>query len=169
MKIYMSNIEQIKNMATLESKLSDAELIQYGKFSNNVRKLQYLLSHSIVKSVCGENVVVDKNSKPTIKNGFISITHKDNIVIVAVSQMPVGIDIENATIERDFIGESELLNLPKPKDKYDFYKNFVEYEARFKFGNGSANAYFYKDGDYLICVCSNEPKNNIEFISFCAE
>ena len=94
---------------------------------------------------------------------------KDNTVIVAVSQMPVGIDIENATIERDFIGESELLNLPKPNDKQFFYKNFVEYEARIKFGNGPANTYFYEDGDYLICVCSNEPKSDIEFISFCAE
>ncbi len=164
----MSNIQDIKNVPELEQKLSGAELLQYGKFSNKNRKLQYLLSHAKVKDVCGENVIVDKNSAPIIKSGFISIAHKDNWVIVAVSDSPVGVDIENTTINRDFIGESELLNLPKPKNKQDFYKNFVEYEARIKFGADAekANSYFYEKGDYLICVCSIEPQNEI---SFCSE
>lgn len=168
MKIYMSNIEDIKNISEMERKLSASEVVQYGKFSNKVRKLQYLLSHAIVKSVCGENIIVDKNGKPTIKNGFVSIAHKDNWVVVAVSQTYVGVDIENTSIERDFLGESELLNLPKPKDKQDFYKNFVEYEARIKFGSNAekANTYFYEKGDYLICICSIEAQSEI---SFCSE
>lgn len=167
----MSNIEQIKNITGLEQKLSGPELVQYGKFSNQNRKLQYLLSHTIVKDVCGENIIVDENGTPTIKNGFVSISHKDNIVVVAISGSSVGIDIENANIERDFIGESALLNLPKPNNKREFYENFTGYESRVKFGNGAkdANVYFYENGDYLICVCSTESKDNIQFISFCAE
>ena len=171
MKIYMSNIEDIKNVSALEQKLSAAEMIQYGKFSNNIRKLQYLLSHSIVKDVCGENIITGEKGVPTIKSGFVSIAHKDNLVVVAFSDKTVGIDIENTTIDRDFNAESELLKLPKPKDKMDFYKNFVKYESHIKFGNGAenANTYFYDKGDFLIGVCSFDSEQDIQFISFCAE
>lgn len=169
MKIYMSNIRQIKDIPNLENKLSKMEMVQYGKFSNQTRKLQYLLSHAIVKDICGENVVVDKDGRPTIKSGFVSIAHKDNIVIIAISNKRVGIDIENASLERDFIGESELLKLDKPTDKRNFYENFVKYESRIKFGDGAQNAKmsFYDMEQYLIGVCSDDA--DIKFVSFCAE
>ena len=77
MKIYMSNIESIKNRADLETKLSESELLQYRNFSNNTRKLQYLLAHTLVKDVCGENVTVSENGVPTIKSGFVSICRKN--------------------------------------------------------------------------------------------
>ena len=166
MKIYMSNIANIKNMADLENNLSEPELLQYNKFSNNIRKLQYLLSHSLIKKVCGENVVVAENGAPTIKSGFVSIAHKDNLVVVAVADTNVGIDIENTDIERDFIGQSALLNLPKPSDKKDFYRNFVDFEAKLKYGNGAdgANIYFYEFDNYLVGVCSKEQSKDIHFV-----
>ncbi len=163
MKVYMSNIEDIKNLTDLESKLSKSELIQYNRFTSKKRKLQYLLSHAIVRDICGENIVVE-NGKPTIKSSFVSIAHKDNWVVVAVSKKQVGIDIENTNVVRNFVEQSELLGLPKTKYKKTFYKNFVEFEARFKFGDGAdkANTYFYEMDNYLICICTKE--KNIQFI-----
>jgi len=163
MKIYMSNIEHIKNIPDLEKKLSESELLQYNRFTSKNRKLQYLLSHAIVRDVCGENIVVE-NGKPTIKSGFVSIAHKDNWVVVAVSKKQVGIDIENTNVARNFVEQSELLGLPKTKYKKTFYKNFVEFEARFKFGDSAdkANTYFYEMDNYLIGICTKE--KNIQFI-----
>ncbi len=166
MKIYMSNIEQIKNIHDLEKKLSESELSRYKNFANKRRKLQYLLSHAIVKSVCGENIITDKSGVPTIKSGFVSIAHKDNWVAVALSDVPVGIDVENTDVERDFAKQSELLGLKITDNKKDFYKNFVEFEARFKYGKDSNDAkmYFYKNGKYLIGVCTKEKPENIQFM-----
>ena len=166
MKIYMSNIADIKNITDMESKLSKLDILQYKKISNKTRRLQYLLSRAMVVDICGENIIVDSNGKPTIKSGFISIAHKDNWVIVAISNTPVGIDIENTDINRDFVGESRLLNLPETTDKQTFYKNFVQYEAEFKFGKNAdkAHMYFYNKDNYLIGVCSNEPQSDIQFI-----
>lgn len=163
----MSNIEEAKNIADMEKDLSILDRARFAKFSNNTRKLQFLLSRAIVKNVTGENVLVDKNGAPIIKSGFVSIAHKDNFVLVAVSNSSVGIDIENTSINRDFVGQSELLGLPKTKDKDAFYKNFVKYEAEFKFGNDATKAhkYFYEAGDYLICICTKELIKDIEFIS----
>lgn len=167
MKIYMSNIEEAKNITDMEKDLSILDRAHLAKFSNNTRKLQFLLSRAIVKNVTGETVKVDKNGAPIIKSGFVSIAHKDNFVFVAISNSCVGIDIENTSINRDFAGQSELLGLPKTKDKDAFYKNFVKYEAEFKFGNDATKAhkYFYEMGNYLICVCTKELTKDIEFIS----
>jgi len=166
MKIYMSNITDIKNITELESKLSKSDMLRYKKFSNKTRRLQYLLSRAMVIDACGESIIVGSNGKPTIKSGFISIAHKDNWVVVAISNTPVGIDIENTDINRDFVGESELLGLPKTNDKQTFYKNFVKYEAEFKFGENAnqAHLYFYTKDNYLIGVCSNDPQNDIHFV-----
>ena len=165
MKVYMSNIEDIKNITDLESKLSKSELIQYNRFTSKKRKLQYLLSHAIVRDICGENIVVE-NGKPTIKSGFVSIAHKDNWVVVAVSKKRVGIDIENTDVVRNFIEQAELLGLHKTHDKQTFYQNFIEFEARFKFGDDAdtANIYFCEYGDYLIGICTKEERQNIHFI-----
>ena len=167
MKIYMSNIEEAKNITDMEKDLSILDRAHLAKFSNNTRKLQFLLSRAIVKNVTGETVKVDKNGAPIIKSGFVSIAHKDNFVFVAISNSCVGIDIENTSINRDFAGQSDLLGLPKTKDKDAFYKNFVKYEAEFKFGNDATKAhkYFYEMGNYLICVCTKELTKDIEFIS----
>ena len=166
MKVYMSNIEHIKDASDLEKKLSESELSRYNRFTSKKRKLQYLLSHAIVRDICGENIIVE-NGTPIIKSGFVSIAHKDNWVLVAVSKKQVGIDIENTDVVRDFVEQSELLGLPKTNDKETFYKNFVEFEARFKFGDGAdkANTYFCEKDNYLICICTKEECQNLHFIS----
>lgn len=166
MKIYMSNTERINNIADMEQKLSASELAQYNKFNNKSRKLQYLVGHAIVKDVCGENVQTDENGAPYLSNHFVSIAHKDNFVIVAISNDNVGIDIENTDSQRDFITQSELLGLPKPHSLCDFYKEFVRYESKLKFGDNAQkySQYFYRFNNYLICITTAD--NEIQFINY---
>ena len=162
----MSNIEQLQNIPDLENKLSEPARIQYNKFTNKTRKLQYLLSRVIVKDTCGKDIVVDENGKPTIKSGFLSIAHKDNWVIVAISDTEIGIDIENMNVDRDFEKASKLLGIPKTSDRKTFYKNFVRYEAKFKIGKDAKNThtYFYEMGNYMISICTPKSIKDIHFI-----
>ena len=166
MKIYMSNIERTNDITDMERKLSKSELAQYNKFNNKTRKKQYLVGHAIVKDVCGENVQTDENGAPYLNNGFISIAHKDNFVIVAISDEKVGIDIENTTVQRDFVAQSELLGLPKTRSLWDFYKEFVRYESKLKFGNDTQkySQYFYKLNNYIICITTTD--DEIQFINY---
>ena len=164
----MSNIEQIENISDMEKKLSKSEMLRYKKILNRTRKIQYLTAHSIVKDICGENIIVDSNSVPKLKSGFVSIAHKDNWVMVAISDTRVGVDIENSRVNRDFTAESDLLRLPKSKSKKDFYKNFVKYESEFKYGDkisSNIHFYFYEMKSYLIGICTAEPINEIQFVS----
>ena len=167
MKIYMSNIEHINNLVDLEKKLSESELIQYNKFNRTLRKKQYLLGHVIVRDVCNENIKTDINGAPKLNNGFVSIAHKDNWVIAAVSDTQVGIDIENTTTKRDFIGQSELLRLPQTENKYDFYKEFVRYESKLKFGKIDRKCYqhFFTMNNYIICITTHN-NQDIAFFDY---
>ena len=166
MKIYIANIERISKKSDLLNKLSESELTQYNKFSNQKRKLQFLIGHAIVKDVCGENVKTDNTGAPVLKKAFVSISHKDNLVIVAISDKYVGIDIENMNKKRDFKQISRFLGLPVPDNKTDFYKNFTHYEALFKYGNNITipHKLFYKLNNYMTCLVGMEPKENVEFI-----
>lgn len=162
MKVYIANLDSIGKIS--DTKLSDAEILQYKKFDNTTRRNQYLLAHSIIFDVTKEHPVSDKNGKLHLKNGFVSVAHKDNWVIVAFDDKNVGIDIENASVKRDFIAESELLGLKPTNVAEIFYKNFVKYESDIKYGDGFENVQhrFYKIGNYMMCVCSDA--KDAEFI-----
>lgn len=166
MKVYMSNIEQINSFADMEKSLSVLDKVRFDKFASKTRKLQFLLSRKIVKNATGETVKLCENGAPAIKSGYISIAHKDNFVLVAISDSRVGIDIENIAVNRDFFGQSDLLGLPKTNDKKTFYKNFVRYEAEFKFGDNATKAhkYFYEMNNYLICICTEKQNDDIKFV-----
>lgn len=164
MKVYIANLDSIGKIS--DTKLSESELLQSGKFANEIRRNQYVVAHSIIFDIAKEHPVPDKNGKLHLKNGFVSVAHKDNWVVVAFDDNNVGIDIENATIIRDFIAESELLGLGRCDNALDFYKNFVRYESDMKYGTEFENAkhFFYKIDDYVMCVCTTA--KDVDFI-FC--
>lgn len=168
MKVYMSNIEKIQNTKDLETKLSESELSRLNQFNNEKRRLQYLVGHAMVRDICGENIKVDLNGALSIESGFVSISHKDNLVFVAVSNKKIGIDIENADINRDFISLSNVSGFLPVDDKNTFYKNFTKAEADFKFGSNSeyANHYFYWFNNYILSIAALETNDNILFFEY---
>jgi phosphopantetheinyl transferase len=141
MKVFIANINSIsKNPDAYTALLSPTHRARVQKFKNENRKLQFILGHLMADS-CGKK--------------HTSIAHKDCLVVVAAaSNAPVGIDIENATIDRDFVGAAELMHLPIPKDKKEFYRLFTFAEATYKLGMRAHCRQFMRHGDYIICIAS---------------
>ncbi len=141
MQIFIANIDSIsKTPDVYAALLSPKHQARVRKFQNQTRKLQFILGHLMVDN-CGK-----KHS---------SIAHKDKwVVVAAASNTLVGIDIENTTIERDFVNAAELMNLPIPKSLGEFYKMFTQAEASYKLGTTPKFTRFTRHGDYLICICA---------------
>ena len=140
MQVFIANIDSIsKNTDIYSALLSPKHQHRLSEFQNQTRKLQFILGH-LVADRCGEK--------------YTSIAHKDKWVVVAASNTPVGIDIENTTVKRDFNAAAELMHFTTPKSLDDFYKSFTEAEAVYKMGSASKCTRFIEFGDYLICITS---------------
>lgn len=141
MKIYYSYIDKFHNIAE-HSALSK-------------RQKEHLLGRRIVqdvaKSVYGiDDEIITTGKRPHFKNNgiYFSISHSENIVVVAFSEEPVGIDVE-------FI---KPRNLPKLIKRYDldikstlegFYEWWTAYEAKYK--NPAREVYTFKLLPDYIC------------------
>ena len=152
MKIFIANIDSISKHSDIYSALLlPVHRARLSEFKNEKRKLQFILGH----------LMADKRDEK-----YTSIAHKDNFVVIATdSKQPVGIDIENTDIKRDFIGLAETLKMRQPKSLDDFYKMFTEFEAAYKMGSKPICTKFIKHNNYLICITSTTnfktPKLNL--------
>ncbi len=144
MYIYISDFTAICNKQNLISMLSPAEAAKYKSFKREIRANQFLVAHATANKI-----------KSKFK--YISIAHKDNFVIIAGSNMPLGADIENTKIARDFHTMAKLMDFHGIKTLDDFYNAFTSYEARYKMRPYEpAQETFYKIKDHLICIASIE-------------
>lgn len=144
MNIYISDLTTICNINDLINNLSKSDLERYQSFKRPSRAKQFLIAHTI------------KNNVST-KFKYTSIAHKDNFVIVAASNMPVGVDIENMQHERNFAEISKFMNFQDIKNSNDFYRAFTLSEAEYKvypYTNLKHN--FYKIKNYIICIVSDD-------------
>ncbi len=143
MQVFIADIDSIsKNADDYVVLLSAGDRARAAKFQKQTRKLQFILGHLMVARV-GKK--------------YTSIAHRDNWVVVATaSNARVGVDIENASVKRDFVAAAELMGERPPKNLHDFYKMFTESEATYKLGTAPARTHFITHGDYLICVVSNK-------------
>lgn len=75
-------------------------------------------------------IIERPDGKPVIKNLplFVSLSHSKNITVSAVSDNPVGIDIEYKS-ERDYIAIAERFFEVMPKDLDEFYALWTAKEA----------------------------------------
>ena len=139
MQVCIADIDSIsKNPDYFVALLSPRDQKRVSQYKKQTRKLQFILGH----------LMADASGKK-----YTSVAHRDNLVVVAsADNTPVGIDIENMSVKRDFIGAAELMGLPEPKSAKDFYKSFTKYEAIYKLGMDSKCTDFIEYGDYLICV-----------------
>lgn len=157
MQVYISNLDNIgkdiDNIHSWREKLSPDELACYESLGRRLRKMQFLVGHCMLHDVAGE---------------YASVSHKDNMVVVVTSNNPVGIDIENTDMVRDFSEISEIMGLPHPQSAMDFYMNFVKYESEFKMGAKTAipNMYYYKFDKYIIGIASAVQVQDIDFIDY---
>ena len=156
MQVFIANIDSIsKNPDIYSALLSSKDKTRLSEFQNQTRKLQFILGH-LMADKCGAK--------------YTCIAHKDKWVVVAASaELPVGIDIENTTVGRDFNAAAELMNFAKPKSLDDFYKSFTESEATYKLGTAPKCTRFMRYGDYLICITSTQDFNTPELQEYDVE
>lgn len=99
--------------------LTQEELARYQAISQSLRKKQFLAGHYLVRKIASgifknkfynwtyfqddeglRRLKYSDNSSPAL---YVSISHSGEYIAAAVSQTPVGIDIENFGKQRDFM------------------------------------------------------------------
>lgn len=135
-----------------------------------------------------ENIKFTKtvNGKWICPDFYFSLSHTDGAVCVALSERPVGVDIERVRKIREELakkiltkGETDIfLNLPSEERNGYLLEAWVMKESIFKMTGGEAllpnctevkehKAYtrhaHFNDGEYLISVASSYEEDHIEF------
>lgn len=83
--------------------LSLSETLYYESISSESRRCEWLTSRQMVRSELGENVstiYIDRRPSLVGSDKHISISHSDKLVVLMISDVPCGVDIENS--KRDF-------------------------------------------------------------------
>ena len=106
-----------------------------------------------------------ENGEPYLPDSpyHISFSHKDAIAVAALSDSPIGVDVENVTIPRNIQRLSRLFDQSEaPESLYDFYRLWTSKEAVGKCeGTGitydllkrpTSEVRHLDYGDYLIAV-----------------
>ena len=122
-------------------------------------------TEGIVKDLGAESIEKDEQGAPFLKGSdlFISLSHKGDIVALAVSPSPVGVDVEDTSVPRNVERLSKLFHSSeRPEDLYAFYKVWTAKEAEGKrqrtgitteiLRKETSDGKYFDWGDYLICV-----------------
>lgn len=121
--------------------------------------------HEKLESLGVGTILKKENGEPYLEGDpyHISLTHKGDIAIAALSHSSIGVDVEDVTVPRNVERLSRLFDeSEKPNDLYEFYKVWTAKEAMGKrLGTGisynllkkkSEKVRYLDYGDYLICV-----------------
>ncbi|MBP5405276.1 MAG: hypothetical protein J6Y74_04970 [Clostridia bacterium] len=122
-------------------------------------------TEGIVKELGAESIEKDAQGAPFLKGSdlFISLSHKGDVVVLAVSAVPVGVDVEDTSVPRNVERLSKLFHTSeRPKDLYAFYRVWTAKEAEGKrqrtgitteiLRKETSSGKYVDWGDYLICV-----------------
>ncbi len=128
---------------------SDSRKEHFLSFKREEDIKRSILGEILIKRILKESfsleasIECDKNGKPYIDNSelYISISHSFDMVFAAVSQKPIGVDIEkikdiNFGVARKFADENELEYIGTNLNR--FYEIWTAKEAYFKIAGGSA-------------------------------
>lgn len=118
-----------------------------------------------IKSLGVGTIEKKESGEPYLSNSpyFISLSHKGDIAIAAISLTKVGVDMEDVTIPRNVERLSRLFDQSEaPETLYDFYKVWTAKEAMGKLLGTGITADLLKQqtagirhldyGNYLIAV-----------------
>ena len=106
----------VKNEQATLCLLSTSELKRYQSTRSNNNRRKFLLSRALMRHAFNHHFLRCENewifverpgSSPIIsnlpKNIYISLSHSNGLICLAISGSPIGIDIEAATKHRDFL------------------------------------------------------------------
>lgn len=190
------NFEEVQfNQLLSLTSLERQERIKKSRFIIDKKQSLYsefLVRYLICQKSCinNKNILFDKNEygKPFQKvypNFHFNISHTKNLIAVAISGKPIGIDVEQIKkteirVAKRFFKDNEVAYIMTKDDRQDkrFYEIWTKKEAYIKFiGKGfsiplksfdvlgiklaSRIITFERDG-YIVSVCSDEAKKMIE-------
>ena len=134
------------------------------KFSSKEKQKQHCYGRFLVEKVAKEVYKIENpeleivNKKPRFKYSQInfSISHSENIILVAFDKNPIGADIEIMK-ERNFEELFARYNYKgKNLSKELFYKFWTEYEAGIKLqGTSKTKVNFRLADNFMVTVCGN--------------
>ena len=130
----------------------------------------------VLESVGIKTVSKKENGEPYLEGSpyRISLTHKGDVAIAALSRSSVGVDVEDVTVPRNVERLSRLFDQgERPTTLYDFYKVWTAKEAIGKrLGTGISSDLLKQKaegirhidyGDYLIAVAGDGEIKTIEY------
>ena len=146
LKIYYSDISEFSIDLQNVNVLSDVRQDYLNSITDSFRKKQSLLVWKLLEIAFQINkidlpqfYVINDKWFAKDENVFFSISHSRDIVTVAISDNPVGIDVE--AISNKAVKVCKRLNLSSLGDLCDSFneiqhctKSWVEYESQFKRG-----------------------------------
>lgn len=167
MKVFITDLTRIikNDFSDIVSKLSEQDTERLEHIANHTKRLQFLTGRALIFEHFGNDFIVNSQGKPvcTQSNRYLSLAHSHQYVVLAVSDQPVGVDIEKISDERNISAISKRLKFENISTLDDFYRAFTAYEANFKLHGTSSALYhqFLKWHDFMICI-SLETEEKVE-------
>lgn len=104
------------------------------------------------------------NKKPYLRNmvKFISISHSDKYIAIAISDYNCGIDIEKVK-ERNYLKISERFGFQSDSLE-NFYENWTHFEAKYKLNSVEKKRKTWSFENFVITALSENSSEKIEII-----
>lgn len=167
MKLIISNINKIndecQSISEYINRLTPADLSRYNNINKPIRKIQFLIGRMLIYENYGYNFFINEKGKICTENKYISLSHSENLVILAISKRKIGVDIENITKQRDFENIGKFLNFSDEfENNIEFYSQFTAYEADYKSEINNQDVFhtYYMMDNFLICI--SHPNKNMD-------
>ncbi len=195
-KLYYAELNDVLDAEVFKRLISFVSINKYEqikRFHFDIDRKLSLYSEILVRTIAYKELNIlnreiifcrNKYGKPYLKSYpdfHFNLSHTRNAIIVAISDKPIGIDIEkirvaDVKIARRFFTESEVAYIKKARIDMDkrFYEVWTKKEAYIKFmgkgfsiplnsfdtldGDISKQILTFEKGEYIISVC-NESSN----------
>ncbi len=143
---------------------------KHKEFSNPQKLVQHSLSYLMVDRIlkgfyCIENcdiVFIDK--KPVLRSGkkHFSISHSQDLIALAFSDSPCGIDIEKNGA-RDFSKLAQRLGFVNLNPSIEeFYAEWTAFEAKYKLNMAAKSSKTFQLNDYTLTAVSSNIDEKFE-------
>ena len=167
MDVYIADLTKIINNEPLINsyidRLTEKDADRFNRMTHEDRKLQFLVARMTIYEHLGHDLIVSDSGKLLYDGAFLSVSHSENMVVVAISSEGVGVDVEDTQKKRDFKGLAQMCHLGDVSDHIEFYKKYTKYEAEFKLGMSNAHCEFYCWGHFLMCLAMAQKTNAVSF------
>ncbi len=148
--------------------LTPQNKIRFDNITHFEHRLQFLMGRLMIYRFLGRRFKVEKSGKLTHKNCFLSLSHSRNLVVLALSENPIGIDAEDTSKKRNYKNICRFLKWKNCPDLNEFYKLFTKYEANYKLASQNQKIHhtFLLWKKFIICTAStfNETAEVFEYI-----